>query len=281
MPIRLVRGGQVVAVKSGRRAVQAMRRRYNKRMNRKSAFAKKVLRIVRGTEETKYVANAVDANRAPLPALWYTQGTIPAVGNFYPALPALTQGTDDYQRVGNKISPKSLAVSLRIGMNATDLSANSLLVVVYYGTSRTEKTWQGQNPLPTPAILDNGDGTNSSFTATRSDLQKPMDKKLVNAKRIVFRLSKTEGIQNGDQGGAATRQGNYSTSNGMSEKNLLLKFKPPKSMVFGQATHTFPSNYAPWYAIGFCHADGTPATNAIDAELVNVNARCHLYFKDA
>lgn len=280
--VRFVRrqGNTMITTRLGRPEVRRMRAAGKRQVRPKGAFAKKVMAVVGRREETKYVANAVDSNRAALPNLWYTSPNIVAVGNFNPALPTLTQGTDDYQRVGNKIAPKSLAVSLKIGLRAEDLSANSLIGVIYYGTSRTEKTWQNNNPLQTAAILDNGDGTNTIFGGTRFDLTKPLDKKLVNARRITFRLSKTAGIQNSDNGGATTVPGNFSTSNGLSEKSFILRFRPPKSLSYQLATSTMPTNYAPWYVIGFCHADGSAPT-AADAELVNVNAKCHMYFKDA
>jgi len=273
-------GGRATAVKLGPRARMAMRG--PRRSTRpKGQFAKRVLDVVKRQEETKYVANAYDATGAVLPALWYSLGNITAVGDFNPALPKLTQGADDYQRVGNKIRPTSVAVSLKIGLNSLDLSANSLIGVIYYGTSRTEKTWQNNNPLQTAAILDNGDGANASFNGVRYDLTKPLDKKIVNARRITFRLSKTAGIQNFDNGGAGTLQGNFSTSNGLSEKSFMLRFRAPKSLSYQQATSTYPSNYAPWYAVGFCHADGSPLTAADQQNLVNVNSKCHMYFKDA
>lgn len=284
MPIRFVArnsaAGRRIAAGLHRlkvRQTQAMRRRAPRKM---SSFARRVMRVVNRREETKYVANAYDAAGGQLPTLWYAVGNINAVGDFNPALPKLTQGTDDYQRIGAKIQPVSVAVSLKIGLNPLDLSANSLIGVIYYGTSKTEKTWQNNNPLQTANILDNGDGTNTSFGGTRFDLTKPLDKKLVSARRITFRLSKTAGIQNSDNGVATTVPGNFSTSNGLSEKTFMLRFRAPKSLMYQINTSTYPSNYAPWYAIGFCHADGSALTLS-DANLVNVNAKCHMYFKDA
>lgn len=273
-------GGRATAVRMGRQAMRSMRVRRGP-VRPKGQFAKKVLAVVSRQEETKYVANAYDATGAVLPNLWYSQGNITAVGDYNPALPKLTQGEDDFQRIGNKIRPTSVAVSLKIGINALDLSANSLIGVIYYGTSRTEKTWQNNNPIQTVAILDNGDGTNSSFNGVRYDLTKPLDKKLVTARRITFRLSKTGGIQNSDNGVATTQPGNFSTSNGLSEKSFMLRFRAPKSLSYQQAASTYPTNYAPWYAIGFCHADGSPLTAHDQQNLVNINSKCHMYFKDA
>lgn len=247
---------------------------------RVSAVKTMVKRMINRNEETKYCANAHDATGVPLAQPWYSNASLPAVGQFYPAIPQIAQGAGDHQRIGGKIQPVSLAVSLRIGFNPQDVSANSLLGVIYYGTDKSGKTWNGANPLSTAAILDDGDGTQSAFLGNRFDLTKPMDKKLVNARRIVFRLSKTEGIQNSDTNPGIANQGSYSTSNGPSVKSFLLKFRCPKTLGYLVNTSSYPQNFAPWYAVGFCHADGAPL-QVTDRNLVNVTSQCHMYFKDA
>lgn len=283
MPIRV--GGRVYANKSAymarrrkilRRRAGGMRKKYSK-----NPLVRMVKKIIGRSEETKYVANSPSDNAGHvLGNLWYATGQLANINVFYPAIPTMTQGTDDYQRVGNRVEPVSLAVSLRIGFNPQDVAAQSLLGVIYYGTDRAGKTWNNVHPLQTAAILDNGNGANTIWGGVRADLTKPLDKKLVTFKRIVFRLSKTAGIQNSDLSGASVEPGNYSTSNGMSEKTFLLKFKVPKHISYLQNVDTFPQNYAPMFGIGFCHADGSALT-ADDANLVNVTSRCHLYYKDA
>lgn len=289
MPIRVFplgfgRNKPRVSGATWKKMVARRRRGVARAMGAKSArgtFAKRVMSVMRRSEETKYVANfPSDGAGGSLGALWYSPGQLTTINDFYPAIPALGQGDDDYERVGNKISPTSLAVSVRVGFNPQDTKAQSLLGVIYYGTDRAGKTWNNVHPLQTASILDNGDGNNSVFNGQRQDLIKPTDKKLVTLKRIVFRLSKTEGIQNSDLSGASVPAGNYSTSNGLSEKNFLLKFKVPQQVVYATRADTFPQNYAPFWAIGFCHADGSALT-ADDAELVNVNSKCHMYYKDA
>lgn len=280
--IRVQMGNRMVSAKVYARQRRKMLRKQARgaRKYSKNPLVATIQKVIRGQQETKYVANAYDAVGAALPTLWYSNGQLNAVGNFYPAIPQLGQGNDDYQRVGSKVEPVGCSVSLRIGFNPQDLSANSLYGVIYYGTDRANRTWANQNPLATAAILDNGDGANTIWSGTRYDLMKPIDKKLVNAKRIVFRLSKTAGIQNSDVALGAAEGGTYSTANGMQCKNFLLRFKAPKHLVYNLPGDTYPQNYAPWYAVGFCHADGSPLT-VNDKQLVNVSSKCHLYFKDS
>lgn len=287
MPIRVRVGSRMVSAAAYKRMrTQARRKKY--RMRRRyggtSSFAKKVMAVVKRQEETKYVAGDFDSAGHVHPALWYTTPNIVNINSVSPALPQLTQGVGDYQRVGQKIQPTSLSVNLRIGLNPQDLSANSLIGVIYYGVTTQAGSWANANPLPTAAFLDNGDGTNSTWAGLRNQLNLPTDRTLVKVKRITFRLSKSGGIQNGDNAPPAppaTENGNFSTSNGLSEKNFVLRFKTPKTLVYNMIGDNYPQNYAPFYFVGFCHADGSAPVAVTDNNLVNISSRCHMRFKDA
>lgn len=273
------------------RAAQAARRKaagkqrarragYRRSTKGMTNLQRMVQQIVRRNEETKYVANQYDGGLAPLANQWYSQGSLAAVGAWYPAIPKLNQGTGDYQRVGNKIHPTSVAVSLKIHFNPENVDANSLFGVIYYGTARASKSWNVQSPVGNAAILDQGDGTNTTFDATLYKLNHPVDKKNFMFKRILFRLTKVPGIQNNDISGNTVVGGNYSTANGLQCKNFLLKFTPPKTIMYEDNTDGWPSNYAPVYAVGFLHADGS-GLKVADNTLVQVSSQCHMHFKDA
>lgn len=239
----------------------------------------KVVRKLARQGETKYSANNFNSVNVDLGPNWFPGGSIGAVGNFVPAISQVTQGVGDFQRIGNIIEPKSCSVSLRMGFNALDISANSLYCVVYYGVSKANKSWQGGNPVNSAAILDLGNGTNVTWAGLRNQLAYPTDKKQFSLRRKVFRLSKTSGVQNNDVNPPGAPGGIFSTGNGFSCVSTLLKFKPPTHLKYNLATDVYPQNFAPFYAIGFCHADGS-ALAAEDAELVTVASRTHLYFKD-
>jgi len=280
--IRVRVGSRYVSAAAYKRKMTQARRRYVRRGNRvASKFAKRVLAIVKRNEETKYVAGDSDAGGAPNGVMWNPTPNMTGIASIKPAIPPLLQGVGDYQRIGQKIAPVSLKVTLNIGLNPTDLSANSLIGVIWYGTAKNGGSWANANPLPTVNVLDNGDGTDVAWAGLRNQLNLPFDRTLVSLKRIVFRLSKSGGIQNGDVGAAGDPQGNFSTSNGMSQKNFVLKFRPPRTLIYNLIGDTLPQNYAPFYYIGFCHADGSNFVPATDNKLVNVNSRVHLRFKDA
>lgn len=283
MPIRFVRRGvtyRTMPTRTERRkAVQSRRRARVGRKMMRDSFAQRVMRVINRQEETKYVANAKDGGLVDLPNYWYSTGSL-AAADYVPGMPALTQGTDDYQRIGNVVRPKKVSVSIKVGLNPQNIQACSLLGVIYYGTSKDEKNWSVNSPAGNGQILDDGDGTTTAWQGLKYQLNNPIERHQYNLKRIVFRLSKTEGIQNADISGATVTQGNYSTSNGLSVKNFLISFKPPKSLQYKSNTSVFPTNFAPFWGIGFCHADGSPLQVA-DNELVQVTSKCHMYFKDA
>lgn len=282
MPIRVRVGNRMVSGAVYKRMRTQLRRRKARRGmgGAKSSFAKRVMAVVRRQEETKYVATDNDATGAPHGPVWYASPNLVNINSVSPAIPALVNGTGDFQRIGQKINPISLTTNLRIGLDQADLSANSLIGVIYYGTTTQAGSWANANPLPTISFLDNGDGTNVAWAGLRNQLNLPTDRTLVKVKRITFRLSKSSGIQNGDLGGAGTPQGNFATSNGLSEKNFVLKFRPPKTLVYNMVADSLPQNYAPFYYVGFCHADGSQLTVA-DRALVNISSRVHMRFKDA
>lgn len=280
MPIRV--RGRVMnprAVRLARRRRVAGRRGYKMKNLRNRPLAKYIRAVMRREEETKYVANQYDSALVPLANSWYSSGSLNAAADWYPALPALAQGTGDFQRIGAKVHPTSVSVSLKIGFNPQSVDAASLYGVIYYGVSKSIKDYQS-NPIGAQQILDVGDGTNTTWIGLRERLNYPIDKNLYTMKRIVFRLTKTPGIQNSDLSGASVTGGNYSTANGLECRNFLLKFKAPKTLKYDNATDIWPTNFAPIYGVGFCHADGS-ALVAADAKLVLVNSHNHMYFKDA
>lgn len=262
-----------------KRARVAGKRKYAMKSN--APLVKLIRQAVQREQETKYVANSYqsDATTA-LGNTWYSLGSLAAQQSWFPAMPKLNEGTGDYQRVGSKIHVKKMSVSMKIGFDPQNIDANSLYGVIYYGTSKANRSWMLQNPIDNQQILDGGDGINYTWNGDRFRLNYPVDKKLYNIKRIVFRLTKTEGIQNSDLSGAAVVGGNYSTANGLQCRNFTVNIRAPKTLVYNNNTDGWPSNFAPVFGVGFCHADGSPLTVA-DQTLVKVSSQCHMYFKDA
>lgn len=275
-----VRTGKTIRV-SKTALINAGRRRTNKGA-RGSKLRKMVQKIVKGASETKYVANVYKDSTTLQTLYWPAPINLGASGNYYPALPALTQGVGDYQRIGAKVLPMSCKTTLNVGYLSRDLSCNQIMVVIYYGTTKAGKTWQASTPIQSANdLLDNGDGTTGSWGGQQADLLYPINKHMNNAKRIVFRMGKTEGVLNDNGVSVGGIDGAYSTSNGMAFRQVQLNFKPPKALQYDRPTDLWPTNYAPWYAISWCRIDErSTGSSTSDDSLVNVSALNHMYFKD-
>lgn len=268
--------GKTVRIK--RSAIAQAKSKYGKSITAKRV-QKIVKKAIKGAGETKYVANVYADSTNVLAPSWQAPPNLNNLTGYLPALPALTAGTGDYQRVGAKVLPTSLKVNLTFGFRSTDISCNELIVVVYYGTTKAGKTWETATPIQSVAdLLDRGDGTNQGFAGYKSNLLLPINKHMNNAKRMMFRIAKTSGTLNNN--GIVGPDGAFSTSGGNSFVQKTLTFKPPKALQYDNIGNLWPSNYAPWYAVSFCRADDIATDPVRDANLLSVSSRCHMYYKD-
>lgn len=243
--------------------------------------AKYINKLINKKFETKYVANSYSDDTHPFAANWFAPVNLTAIGNYHPALPAMAQGVGDYQRIGARVSPVKCFTDLTVGFSNTDISCNEIMCCIYYGTSKAGKTWQSTTPIQSAGdLLDDGDGTTSAFSGTKADLLQPINKHMYNAKRIMFKLSKVAGVLNQyAPTPAGLNPGALATSNGPSFKTVRLNFKTPKTLQYDQTAHSWPSNFAPWFAISFTRVDDVLNTDM--SNIVNVSSLSHLYFKDA
>lgn len=265
---------------------------------KRRTFNARVKRVVKRIGETKYVANAPSNNTDFLTMPWLTNANLSNVNTYYPAIPSVDQGDDDHQRDGSVIQPTGLRVKLNFHYNQ-DLSGNAIvptnpgqfLVVIYYGVSKKRKSWDDQNPIQSAdQLLDKGDGTTDGFSGNMGQLLMPINKKAYSAKRIVFKLGKTEGVLSSYDkvtspglDAPAAQTGGYSTSGGQSFKSITLRFSPPQKLHYEEDGSNFPNNYAPWYAIAAMpvNRQTTPYSNAEgDKPPISVTSECQMWYKD-
>lgn len=232
---------------------------------KRKTFNARVKRVLNRVSETKYVANQY-ANGAALNlgqpnnlAMPYNvNANLGTVGQYLPAIPAVTLGDDDWQRDGSVIQPVGLRSKLNfyfqqpVDASGQIISTNpgQFIVKVFYGVGRKQKLWDaGETPIVSAGdLLEKGDGTTQSANGNLNELMYPINKKAYNAKCKTFIMGKTEGVLTSNDG-AAAQVGGYSTSAGKSFKSITLKFSPPKKLQYEDDTKVFPNNYAPWYAV--------------------------------
>lgn len=264
-------------------------------------LAKAVKTIVKAQAETKYVA------KTPITNFGY-ENDIPSLGEWTVALPPVSQGPAETQRIGDKMSPVShrTKLNLRIanintsgqgeppsyGANTSPLD---ITVYVVYGYIKALKTYQGSTSVSglstvvsgsTEAsaamseLLDKGDGTYVTFDGTPQNALLPFNKTLVDMKVKKFRLHKPAGWVN--SGANAPDQTKEQSSDGIHSRDVTLKWSPPSKMLFNLDTDMYPNNYAPVFAVGYVYNDSisNPATVQYTYGSVEYTAQNQLWFKD-
>lgn len=254
----------------------AMRKRKTAMSVKKVAQIAK--RVIRKTAETKYVADNYDKNSlAVLPAVWNLTNVGAGALKFLPMIARLTQGVDEYQRIGDTVVPVGKVMTqLEFSYNDTDISGHQIKVEIYYGTTKERKSWGANNPLVSNAFLDDGAGGNTAPSFARQTTILPMDKRIVSFKKMTFILSKTSGTIGGPGGTS-----NYAANGGRSYRTVRLYHTPPKVLKYTAAANEYPNNYAPGFYINLSYVDGVlPANQAEIDSLVNITSRTHLHFQD-
>lgn len=273
-----------------------------RRKLRPATLAQAVKTIVKGQAETKYVA------KTPMTSFGY-ENDIPTLGEWTVALPPVTQGPSDIQRVGDKMSPVShrTKLSVRIAnqnlagageppLYAANVQPLDITVYVVYGYIKSLKTYQGSTAvsgistvvsgsteasLAMNDLLDNGDGTYVTFDGTPQKALLPFNKTLVDMKVKKFRLHKPAGWVNSGAN-AIDQTKTEQSSDGIHSRDVTLKWSPPSKMLFNLDTDIYPNNYAPVFAVGYVYNDSisNPAAVQYTYGGVEYTAQNQLWFKD-
>lgn len=231
--------------------------------------------------ETKYVSQIGSGTWVQIPCL--IDGAQNTARN---ALPAIAEGSDGSDRIGNEIVPVrsdvKLIMRLRPVKNAEGNfvypGARDLTCVVYYGYSRKVKTLDNIADINTDLqrLLDNGQDGAVPFGGDPEAAILPVRNEIFDLKVKKFRLHKGTGsynLQNDGSEGTAVGDG------GRMIATTTLKFKPPAKLKYD--TTNYPSNYAPFFVVGYYH-NGEPSPvfgQATEGE-VEIWWNREVYFKD-
>ena len=236
-----------------------------------------VQRLVKGDEETKYVAETLVDNQMFNSGIGSTNPLVP--NEMYRCIPTVSQYSGDasksYARIGKVIEPIGCKVHFRFTFDARDANARDLRVVLYMLDSKTWRAYQSGSPSQaTPTtFLDNGQGSNVRFQGTYLDSIKPIDKdgwRLLHKK--VFTIKKGMGLLNDNT--PSTSQGSYSV------KEFSLKVKMPKKLQY-EETATTPAHYAPVWCAAYYYPDQTAPDLDLTPGCLMVSARTEMWYKDS
>jgi len=183
-------------------------------------------------------------------------------------LPYIQQGTEDWQRVGNKIQPLTLKIhgTVKIAQSQTlppNFSPTDLFAVQWILTSKTWKSYQALLNLDLTRLLKTQEGSTVAYDGTvwGSRLELAEEDFSQISKRVI-RL-RYAGIVAGGGGTNSSSIANshdyvYNYTITMNQKKL------PATLLYPEQGSTVPApyanqptNYAPFMIMGFYKADGS------------------------
>jgi len=208
----------------------------------------------------------------PMEVSVYHNSTI-TPGDLDAMLPIVSPGVGDFQRVGVRISPKSLVVRGTIYLAERDMDVNHPIEVRLLGFTQNDiRNCGSVASINTGNLLRGYSGATTDYDGTIQHQILPMNNKLF--KKIFDKKIKlSEQISSpsllGTDNPADVRTSAYHYS---------FKVKCPKVLKY-DGTDNYPNNFAPFMAVGYCYLDGT-LPDSVSANVYN-DSHCHLIYEDA
>lgn len=236
-------------------------------------FTKKVLAVVAKKKETKYVASQVQQTVAMGQALITPAG-------FFNCLTPVTQGVQEFQRVGDKIQPVKAMVDFSFYWTNEQSNNQDVVVNLWIVTAKGANSRVALPSVPVGELLKVGNGTNRD----PDDGNQPLQLTQINhmplntdqytlCKHYRFRMRRGTGAQANQ--GPATIIAPTGTTAGEDMKYIRYSWKPPALNYNGNADQ-FPTSHYPVYGYYVTNADGSAY-----GDTLHISSRTHLWFKDA
>jgi len=235
--------------------------------------------IVARKEETKLSIDAPKNFNTGNSLEQWTQFTsgITSTNELYTLLPSVSQGINDWNRIGNEIQPTALINKIKVCMVGRSVPSVSVYVDIFFLTSKTVKDYHLNAQILTDKLMNVGDGTNAPYDGTSFTAMYPINKTLysvIKHKRI--KLQKSD--KNPNQLWTSGEEPSSSTSYYSTE--FSVKIPVPKKLKYRDSTQAWPTNFYPFMCAGFHATDQNGDTALLSAPL-RIQAQSHLYFKDA
>lgn len=257
------------------------------RTGKTTATASKTLKqaiqkVIRGDSETKYRAEPLRNLSTGNTLATYTafSSGITGVAEIYAALPRVSQGVDEHERIGDVISPTSCTVHLDItspsfGQN----DAKDKTVHVFLLQCTSVKDLNNYSAVPMTSLLDNGNGGNVGFDGTSQHAMYPINRKNFTVlKHKKFRLVKGFGKPNGSSATDPAGLTDSTISPAASYRHIAMRVKLPKKLKYSAHGSTYPANAAPFVVIGWTNNWAVDAaSNVIDLQVIG---RVEMRYKD-
>lgn len=245
------------------------------------AVTKIARRVVNRKLETKYAGADIPTSVSPSPYQALYGAVLPTggVGQLFTCLPQIAQGDSTFARQGNKIQPTRHSTDLRFVFNEDNTALQytppggsttdypiaqagwDITVHVWYGFAKrfkrvTEVATQANTTAILQTMLQDGQGNSQEWNGLLTDELLDLDREVVTMKHKSFRMYKNAGLANvGDPVSPSL------TTPMVTHHRMRINWKVPKTLLYAQDDSLVPENYAPFVVIGYCHNDGTQASN--------------------
>lgn len=234
------------------------------------AVAKKV---VADTLEDKYARAEIAPGGQPV----LFNASITAPSEQYNLLPAVVQGTDSFNRIGDKIRPKSLRVEIYITANGLLTTSMLQRVRLFMLEDKTLKSWSSlaSSPIATQ-LLDFGSFLGGFSGLPNCDLIRVNKRRYKVIKDKSMTLAKGTGLTpntggiNGTQTFVGTQQ----------YYKMTVKIPTPAVLHYASPGDSYPTNFAPFMILGYTQPDGDVAPDS-GVQKVAVQFSSHLDYEDA
>jgi len=241
-----------------------------------------IQKVIAGTQETKFVVDYPYNSQTSsdlYQALNFSSG-ITSTNELYMLVPRINVGSDDHQRIGNRIEPIKLKNTTSVFLPYSEArTAMSVFVDVYYLTCKQVKTQINNNEVPTGFLLNAGDGTNVPYDGTAQTADLPINKaafSVLKHKRVKLQLS--AGDPNSVLVGAFANPAVVSTC--YYEARWTYDIPVPSKLTYMNENVNYPSNYFPFMCLGFHAIDANGDTAPITPRIF-CRSQSQMSYKDA
>lgn len=240
-----------------RRAAAVKRRRVRQARSNKLATVRLVKKMIHRNMENKLAGTQYGVQ---------FNAQINSAGDAYGLLPSISNGTGDNARVGNRINPRGLLVTVQVYITDTSLIPPSTVFLprILVLQQKSQTGYQPGLSVDFSKLLDHGQGE-GSFTGDLMSYRSPINTDCFH----VYQDIKTKlclGNGNGDE-----------------NPNIISKvFKfwvpCPKTLLYGDAQQ-YPQNFAPFITMGY--ATGQNVVTPPESTFVTMDWTSTLYYEDA
>jgi len=261
------------------------------------ALAQAIRKVVNSSSETKqvcwYSGNGNDGKYSGNGSIAHNSLITSTATDVLRLIPYIVAGTGDNQRIGEKVSPKSLVVTgtLRLddgvinGVNAE--SRDDIVVVLYVLQSTTLKSYTAVAAAPSPGFFNNllstGEGLTVPFVGNATEAQMPVENayfKLLSKKKIRLRYAgaipgSASGVPTNAVVSVSNAHSYYADFNFNLSKHLPAKFTYPEANASALGLND-PTNSSIFMAVGFYNMDGQNSTS----QFIQIQYTSQLKFKD-